>query len=372
MHFSYWEKDRLIGPHEVIIIGAGITGLTAALELKKLAPKRHVLVLERGALPRGASSRNAGFACIGSPGELLADVQQQGADATFALVQRRYEGLQKLRSLLGDAQLEYRSCGGMELFAQGSSEALHQCREALPWLNEELRSLGKTPVFSEVASPPGIAVAPVALHNAYEGLLHPGKMMHALLKMAELQGIQVLFGAPVVALEGGLRPNVVLAEGEPLTPEQVLVCTNGFAGQLLPELDVRPVRNQVLLTRPLTRQNLDTGYHLEEGYFYFRPVGNRLLVGGGRHEGGAAEETAEMALTDPVQQRLERLLAEVVLPAREVAIEQRWSGILGVGAQKEPILEECRPNVWAAVRLGGMGIALGTALGQEASARLHS
>ena len=371
MRFSYWEKDRLLGQQDIIVIGAGLTGLTAALQLKKRAPQQHILVLERGALPRGASTRNAGFTCIGAPGELLADIEQQGAAKTFALVQRRYEGLQRLRSLLDDDALGYCATGGTEVFWPEAQAHLRSCVEALPWLNDELRSLGKVPVYTCGKASAGLALAPTAIHNAYEGLLHPGKMMQALLKRAELMGIKILFGAPVAALEGGLRPNVLLEEGETLSAERVLVSTNGFARQLLPELDIRPVRNQVLLTAPLSKQALKTGYHLEQGYFYFRPVGQRVLLGGGRNEGGAAEETDQLGLTKPVQSRLEQLLSEVVLPGQEVAIEQRWSGILGVGPEKEPLLGEYRRGIWAAVRLGGMGIALGTALGQEAANQLQ-
>jgi hypothetical protein len=371
MRFSYWEKDRLLGPHDLIVIGAGLTGLTAALQLKRQAPQQHVLVLERGALPRGASTRNAGFACIGAPGELLADIEQQGAAKTLALVQRRYEGLQRLRSLLDDEALAYRPTGGTEVFWPEAQAHLQHCVEALPWLNDQLRSLGKGPAYTCGKAPAGLALAPTAIHNAYEGLLHPGKMMQALLKKAEVMGIKVLFGAPVAALEGGLRPNVILDEGETLSAERILVSTNGFARQLLPELPLLAVRNQVLLTENLPQQPLEAGYHLEEGYIYFRPVGRRILIGGGRNEGGPAEETDQLGLTDPVQKRLEQLLAEVILPGQAVAVEHRWSGILGVGPEKEPLLGEYRPGIWAAVRLGGMGIALGTALGQEAAAQLQ-
>lgn len=74
MKLSYWEQKSLIGNPDVAVIGAGITGLNAAIRLKQLDPALDVLVLERGALPEGASTRNAGFACFGSPSELLADL----------------------------------------------------------------------------------------------------------------------------------------------------------------------------------------------------------------------------------------------------------------------------------------------------------
>jgi len=60
---SYWEQESFTRYHHVVI-GAGIVGLSAAIELKEHFPKQSVLVLELGLLPTGASTRNAGFACI--------------------------------------------------------------------------------------------------------------------------------------------------------------------------------------------------------------------------------------------------------------------------------------------------------------------
>ena len=71
MNLSYWEKDTYFSNIDVLIIGSGIVGLTAALELKSANPSRKIIVIERGFLPCGASSKNAGFSCFGSVSELL-------------------------------------------------------------------------------------------------------------------------------------------------------------------------------------------------------------------------------------------------------------------------------------------------------------
>ena len=75
---SYWEHQSFFGSAEVVIIGAGLVGLTAALYLKQRRPNWHVVVLERRALPSGASTRNAGFACLGSISEPLPDISLPG------------------------------------------------------------------------------------------------------------------------------------------------------------------------------------------------------------------------------------------------------------------------------------------------------
>jgi gamma-glutamylputrescine oxidase len=66
MQLSYWEYDRYFKRNDVVIVGAGIVGLNAAIHLKKVAKHLNVLIVERGFLPYGASTRNAGFACFGS------------------------------------------------------------------------------------------------------------------------------------------------------------------------------------------------------------------------------------------------------------------------------------------------------------------
>ena len=73
---SWWELDALSNTRDLIIVGAGITGLSTALFYKRRFPKHDVLLLERGFWPAGATTRNAGFACFGSAGELLDDLQQ--------------------------------------------------------------------------------------------------------------------------------------------------------------------------------------------------------------------------------------------------------------------------------------------------------
>ena len=73
MKLSFWELESYFKNIDIIIIGSGIVGLFAALHLKKTTPKLKIIVLERGVLPSGASTKNAGFACFGSASEILDD-----------------------------------------------------------------------------------------------------------------------------------------------------------------------------------------------------------------------------------------------------------------------------------------------------------
>ena len=77
------------------------------------------------------------------------------------------------------------------------------------------------------------------------------------------------------------------------------------------------------------------------------------------------ETTTSLSQTDLIQNRLEELLKNVILPKQDFKIAHRWSGIMGIGNSKNPIVSQLSENVYCGVRLGGMGVAIGSLIGQE-------
>ncbi|NQX92510.1 MAG: FAD-binding oxidoreductase [Flavobacteriales bacterium] len=116
MEFSYWEKEFLLPHSDIIIVGAGIVGLTTAIYTSQKFPNKNVRILEKGAFNNGASTRNAGFACFGSPTELLSDLKNMGESQTKELLAKRYYGLKRLQYLVSPSFMEYQACGGVEVF----------------------------------------------------------------------------------------------------------------------------------------------------------------------------------------------------------------------------------------------------------------
>ena len=127
---SFWEKKEFL-KHDFIIVGSGITGLSTAIALKEKMPNKRILVLERSILPTGASTKNAGFACIGSLTELLDDLETMSEDAVLQLVEQRWQGLQKLRQRLGDKNLDYQELGSYELLDEKEMDGLERLDEML-------------------------------------------------------------------------------------------------------------------------------------------------------------------------------------------------------------------------------------------------
>ena len=102
MHFSFWENKTYFRDLDLIVIGSGIVGLSAAIAFKNKYKKSKILVLERGVLPSGASTKNAGFACFGSVSELISDLKNNDAATVWETVEMRIKGLQLLKETLGE------------------------------------------------------------------------------------------------------------------------------------------------------------------------------------------------------------------------------------------------------------------------------
>ncbi len=380
---SYWEKNTFLPLFDLLVVGAGLTGLSAALAFKQERPEARVLVLERGILPAGASVKNAGFACFGSPSELLDDLAYRSEEEVFGLVEQRLRGLSGLRQMLGDQAIGYAETGAHELFCKPENpfgredqNAWEHCMNKLPFLNAALRQitnckqtfepLSKMPKHWDMTE----AIGLIKIHK--EGQLDTGRMMHSLLQMAREKGVLIYGGAEVLRHEEEEQEVKLPTRGGLLfRGRQVLLAVNGFVGALLDLPDIQAARNQVLVATSTETLPWQGNFHHQKGYFYFRKVGKRhILLGGGRHLRGEQEMTAEQTTTPEVQTMLENYLKKVVAPGASLKITHRWSGILGVGSAKHPIIKSIGKRTCIAVRLGGMGVALGAETGRQAAQML--
>jgi glycine/D-amino acid oxidase-like deaminating enzyme len=179
-------------------------------------------------------------------------------------------------------------------------------------------------------------------------------------------GILLLNGLEVQQLQE--EDNYVVAttvQGINIKARAALVATNGFAQKLLPQLSIVPARAQVLITKPIPGLRIKGTFHYNRGYYYFRNIGDRVLFGGGRNLDFETEETTDFGLTELVQQKLEELLLEVILPDTPFEVEHRWSGIMGMGTEKTTIVQQVSERISCAIRLSGMGIAIGSLVGEE-------
>lgn len=365
MQLSYWELKNWFTQVDFTIVGSGIVGLHTALRLREKYPHAKILVLEKGILPQGASTKNAGFACFGSISEILDDLKTHSEEEVFQLIQKRYDGLQLLRKNLGDKTIDYKPYGGYEVFLTKETKLYEECIDAIPKVNQLLKPLFNEPIY-QVKNNDFLFknCYDQLILNSFEGQIDTGNMMEALLKKAIANGILILNNQTVSAYTEGNDSVEVVTNDLSFTTHKLLFATNGFARELTNN-EVLPARAQVLITEPIENLNIKGTFHIDKGYTYFRNINNRILIGGGRNLDIDGETTTSLDTTELIQQHLEDVLKNVILPNTPFKIAHRWSGTMGVGLQKKPIVKQLSNNVYCGVRMGGMGVAIGSLIGQE-------
>ncbi|RKS55339.1 glycine/D-amino acid oxidase-like deaminating enzyme [Gillisia mitskevichiae] len=365
MNLSYWEHQSWLSNVDHTIVGSGIVGLNTALRLREKFPKANILILERGFLPNGASTKNAGFACFGSLSEILDDLNSHSEEEVVQLVQKRVDGLALLRTTLGNEAIDFKLWGGYELFTPQDKALLEDCESKMEYVNKLLFPVFKENVFSSVPDKFNFKkIEETLIFNKFEGQINTGRMMEALLQKALSAGIKILNNITVQEFSEVNSGVKIKTDQFEFSTKKLFIATNGFAAQLGMD-SVKPARAQVLITKPIENLQIQGTFHLDKGFYYFRNIDKRILLGGGRNLDIKTEETTNLGETELIQNKLEELLRETILPNIDFEIDRRWSGIMGVGVQKKPIVKRLSSNTFCGVRLGGMGVAIGSLVGKE-------
>jgi gamma-glutamylputrescine oxidase len=368
---SFWENQAW-SEADVVIIGGGLIGIQTALEVVRVRPSSRVILLERGLMPTGASTRNAGFACIGSLSEVAADIDLLGAEAALDIVRRRHDGLQGLLSTCHGHDIGYLNHGGNEIFLDE-----HLSLNRIEEVNEMLRPITGTTTFQirhDLVSAFGFSARVRHLvHSPVEGTLHSGKLVRALWSMAQQAGVQLRTGSTVTSIESDPAGTIVHMRGGSqeyqIRAGSVVVATNAWIPELVQDHEaakITPARGQILVTEPIESLPLKGSFHLDEGYVYFRSFEDRILVGGARNLAFDEEQTTSHDITDRIQDALEKLLREVIAPYRpSIKVDYRWAGTMAFSPSKHPIVEKVKPNVIVAFGCNGMGVALSHSIAQR-------
>lgn len=361
---SYWEKTTL-RHFDLVVVGGGIVGHFTALFYAQKNPLHRVAIIERGLFPSGASTKNAGFACFGSISELKHDLETIGAEATAALVMKRYYGLKLLRETLLDVALDYREVGGYEMCYEPPNQ------ERIDFYNDLLEPhLGSRPYAIE--SPEGFGFSTKVTHlikNNLEGTVDTGKMMAALQRKVAEAGVITFTQSEVESIQDTGSEKLLEVQTKdatiPFYAKQVALCTNAFSKKFLPGEDLEPGRGLVLVSKPHPAFSWEGSFHYHDGYNYFRTVDGRLLLGGGRHLDKQGETTLEEGVNKWIEKSLKEDVASLIAPGVNVEIDYMWSGVMAFGSNKQPFIKRVDDRMVVGVRLGGMGVAIGAGLGKD-------
>jgi gamma-glutamylputrescine oxidase len=348
---------------DVAIVGAGFTGLSAALHLAEGG--KRVAVLEQARVGWGASGRNGGQVHTGQrreQDELERLVGRDDARRLWTLAEEAKRLL--LHDLIGRRGID---CS----WRQGLIHADHKPsyvaetrayarRLAEDYGYEEVEPLDREQLYSLIKSE--------SYHGGSldhgGGHLDPLALVYGLAHAAEGAGADIYEASRVTRIRHGGRPQLFTALGS-ISADTVLICTDGLLEGVEPVVEghVAPIANHIATTVPLgdrledvlTSQAAvsDSRYVV----YYYRPTPDgRLLFGGG--------ETYSTTLPRDIAPIVRPHMLKVFPQFHDVALEHAWGGVLGITPTRLPFVRAVSPNVLVAAGYSGQGVMLGPLFGK--------
>lgn len=339
----------------ICIVGGGLAGLTAALELARAG--RSVVLLEAERVAWGASGRNGGFVSAGYATSLSAIERRAGRRQAEELYRLTLEGVGIVRrniDSLGIAEAAP-SPGIMRVVRYDAGDALQQERDAQERrFGRKLRYLGREETRDLLRSP-----------KYHAGLLdedafhfHPLNYARGLAREIARLGGAIHEGSPVLsaALDGPVKR--LRTARATIEAEQVLFATGGYTGGLFPPLKraFLPIATYVLLTEAapeLIREAIRTGAAVGDdrrASDYYRLVegGSRILWGG--------RITTRTTEPRDVAALLRREMVTTYPQLAKLKVELAWSGLMSYARHLMPQIGSYRPGVWYCTAFGGHGM----------------
>lgn len=363
MTVSIWQGDGSQPVREVdfLVVGAGIVGCAAANFAAQAG--RQVVITEMRDVALGASSRNAGFMITGLDAYYHMAIERYGHDVVRELWQLSAQTHRYWREFIrkdGD-NVRLENCGSM-LLAESESEA-RDLEQAARALNAD----GINVIF-HTKDPLGRGYC-AAIEQPWDAAVQPYELAWAVFQAS---GAELVNNNEVYTVEQTNAEYATVHTRQYIFhARHVLLCTNAYSRFIHPYFDgkVIPTRGQCLVTAPLKNGAvINTCGYSDYGYMYYRMTfDGRLLIGGGRKDYKALENTSEDCTSDPVQQYLENYL-RTKFPDVTEPVERRWAGIMGFSVDGVPLvgtLPDC-PRIGFAVGFTGHGLAFGAGVAERA------
>ena len=356
---------------DVAIIGAGITGLSAACHLKARFPQLRVVVLERERVGFGASGRSSG-ALTDIPERMWAyKLARDGLEETQRAAAFQRSGVETVLSLIqeGDIDCDLRSPGCLMVGLERHVPQLRREAEAMQCVDKEGRFLAREEVRTFVQQEfyeAGVR-AP-----AY--WLNPGRYVRGLARLTQRRGAHIFERSAVTRIDPGDPSRLRLRGGGEVRAKAVLLATNGYTSRLgFFQHRIFPVHTCAVATEELSPAELSSlGWQGREVIFEAAQVGHtfyltpddRLVCRGTLHyqfnDGVRPFDLTEVQarLTEAIQRRFPQL--------KPVRISHRWSGVLGMTRWFYPAIGRLKSKgeILHGVGYSGHGIAYATLAGR--------
>ncbi|MEZ5923650.1 MAG: FAD-binding oxidoreductase [Hyphomicrobiaceae bacterium] len=338
---------------EIAVVGAGLAGLTTALELVR--ERKDVVLIEAERIGWGASGRNGGFVSAGFAlgiGEVARRVGEDRARELFALSR---EGALYVRkavnelapgALMGEGWLlvhRYPNAEGVRTYVETLSAISEARRDT--WSADKTRSVLKTDRYFEAV------FDPEAFH------IHPLRYCLALAAEVEAKGGRIHEASRVRSIRADGRTRRVETEKGVIVAEQVVLATSAYDRHLVPAIGrgVLPVATYVAVTEPLgarldkiiaTRAAISDDRRAGD---YYRIVDDDRLLWGGRI-------TTRRSVPAHLARAMRGDMLSVYPELGEPRIDYAWPGQMAYALHKMPIITRADRGLWALTAFGGHGL----------------
>ncbi|GAB2817154.1 NAD(P)/FAD-dependent oxidoreductase [Lentzea nigeriaca] len=373
----YWLDTAPQGPDrsgteiggrvDVAIVGAGLTGLSAALHLARKGA--NVQVFEQETVGWGASGRNGGMATGGLGIGFRDAVARYGLETAAKYIAVYGDAIDTIEKIVADEGIDchFARTGKMVLAAKPAHfDGLRKTDELMRSLGYETRLVPPGELRSEIGS----KIYHGAMVDKHSAGLHVGKFVRGLAEAAVRAGARIHEKAPVRQIRrlGGTRHELVTPRGT-VVADQVLVATSGYTGRPFRWLQVRlaPVGSFIIVTEPLGEEVCDellphrrmasTSKNL---LHYFRITPDHRLLFGGR---------ARFAMSSPQSdvksgRVLEKAMVEVFPQLAGAHVDYCWGGLVDMSMDRMVHAGE-QDGLYYSAGYSGHGVQMATHMGKQ-------
>ncbi len=370
MSTSYWlDRTPTIGEknYDVVIVGAGISGLSTAYWLNKEDPALKIAIIEKSRIAYGASGRNAGFITCGSVEHFNRMINKHGLEQATQIWKFAEENLKLLKEEIiegGGTELEFEQNGAYSLAAQPNE--FEELKSVAATMNK-LKIPAEIFTADEIRERVGPQGFVGGIKYVDDASVNPVKLVNKIRSRVKADIFEGVEAFRIEENSAGTR--VLKTDAGDFEAPMILLNLNGFSANLHPWFKdkIFATRAQCLMFEPVKRF-MDGPCYANFYLDYFRqlPTG-QLLIGGFRQIEKETEVGYSEHITEPIQNALHQFVVTHLPQYKDARVTHRWGGIMGFAKDGEPMIGSIPddPQVFFAGGYTGHGLGLAFHTGKQ-------